>query len=300
MARFFSSSRMSVGSGKRYRRRINAIKVPRRSSSVVGGASSSSGVDKSKEQSDGCESGDGNPSGNRYQVFDVCDRSPDSNDYYKVRWKGYPQRKYDTYEPASHLKSIGLEGKLKEIDEYVIWRESYMKENVNVKRAPSIYKYRKLQGTPTYAANEDFTCVLVALNTMNALLRITFSFDYELIYKFGGKRGFKYSKLRKLVEYQQKTLKEDYLSIDGIKNNRIKGCFNNTKLILANIRGSPGVYLCGAGNTLGLHHVFVLVTRRTGIYIFDDALNMEDELLVIDDLSWIANWKFVLKGTRGS
>ena len=273
---------------------------PRRSSSVVGNASNTNNTDESKEQSDGGEDGDGNPNSNKYQVFDICDRSPDSDNYYKVRWRGYPQRKYDTYEPASHLKSIGLEEKLKEIDEYVMWREKYMRENVNVKRAPSIYKYRKLQGTPTYAANEDFTCVLVALNTMNALLKVNFSFNCELVYKFGGRKGFKYSKLRKLVEYQQKVLKENYLSIDGIKNNRTKGCFNNTKLIMANIYKSPGVYLCGAGNTLGLYHVFVLMTRKTGIYLFDDALNVEDRWLVIDNLSWIDNWKFVLKGTRRS
>ena len=298
MARTFFSSRMSVQSGKRYRRRVDTTRVPRGSQSAVSRASSSSSSSsrKGKEQIDG-EDDDGNSS-NKYQVFDVCDRCPDSRDLYKVRWKGYPQRKYDTYEPASHLRSIGLKNKLKEIDDYVTWREKYMEENENVKRAPSIYRYRKLQGTPTYAANEDFTCVLVALNTMNILLEVNFSFNYELVYKFGGKKGFKYSKLRKLIEYQQKTLKKNYLSIEGIKFNRTKRYSTSTKTLTMNLANDPGIYLCGAGNTLGLYHVFILMVHEAEIYLFDDALGIENKLLSTTDLSWITSWKFVLKGTK--
>ena len=120
------------------------------------------------------------------------------------------------------MRSIGLGKKLREIDEYLLGLEKYMREKVNVSRAPRIY--RKMRGKPIYAANEDYTCVLVALNTMITILKINFSFNSEMMYKFGGKNGFKYSKLRKRIEYQKKMLKERVLSLDGAKYIRTKNC----------------------------------------------------------------------------
>ena len=133
---------------------------------------------------------------------------------------------------------------------------------------------------------------------MVTLLRINFSFNSTLISKFGGRGGFKYSKLRKMISYQQKLLRRGFLSMEGMKQNRAKGCSDNTKMLIKDLSGEPGIYFCGAGNILGLHHAFILVVRDTSIYIFDDAFGWEDKLLDIDDLSWISRWKFVLKGVR--
>ena len=284
MARSFSSSRISIHSTKHHRRRVRA-----------GGGTQQNNrpTIRSSNNNDSDES-----SSDTFEVFDICDKSPDGGEFYKVRWKGYPERKYDTFEPASHLRSVGLESKLKEVDDYVKWRKQYMLENPEASREPSIYVYRKRQGKPSYAANEDFTCVLTALNVITILLKIKFSFNSILIHKFGGKEGFTYSKLRKMISYQQKTIKRGFLFIEGIKQNRSKRCCNNTGELMEDLSKEPGVYFCGAGNVLGLHHVFVLVVRGTGIYIFDDAFGWNNKLLDIDDLGWISRWKFVLKGTR--
>ena len=233
-----------------------------------------------------------------FEVFDVCDRSPDCDNLYRVRWKGYPERKYDTLEPAGHLRSVGLESKLKEVDDYIEWRKRYMLKNPGINKEPSIYVYRRTQGKPFYAANEDFTCVLTALNIINTLLNINFSFNPTLICKFGGKEGFKYSKLRKMIAYQQKVMKRGFLSLEGIKQNRTKKYHNNTKSLMKGLSEEPGVYFCGAGNILGLHHTFVLIVRRTNIHIFDDAFGWKDKLVEVEDLGWIYNWKFVLKGVK--
>ena len=280
MVRSFSSSRISVHSGKQYRQRAYTVGNAQRNNRPITRRTNS------------------NDNKDMFEVFDVCDRSPDSNKYYRVRWKGYPERKYDTYEPADHLKAVGLENKLKEIDQYVEWREKYMQENPDANRAPSIYVYRKKQGKPTYAANEDFTCVIVALNIMNTLLGINFLFDSTLMYKFGGKGGFKYSKLRRMVSHQQKILKRNFLSLEGIKHNRTKGCYNNTKILMINLSKEQGIFFCGAGNTLGLHHTFVLMVRETKVYIFDDAFGWENKPVSTTDLCWITSWRFVLKGVK--
>ena len=298
MARPVFSSRMSVGSVRRHRGRINtSAGVLWRNPSAVRRAD----IDASGENKEQVSHENNDQISDRmYQVFDVCGRSPDSSEYYRVRWKGYLSRKYDTYEPASVLRSIGLGKKLQEVDEYMEWQKKYALENPGAKRVPTIYSYRKKQGQPTYAANEDFTCVLVALNTMTTILKINFVFSYDLTHKFGGKMGFKYSKLCKMVAYQRKILKEDFLSLEGAKRSRTKKCHNNTKLLMKTISNEPGVYLCGAGNTLGLYHTFVLIVRAENIYIFDEAFDMNNKLLSVDDLGWITRWIFVLKGTKGS
>ena len=218
MVRSFLSSRISTHSGKYHRRRIRAGGVVQQDNRPVVRRTSK---EINSESSNGT-----------FEVFDVCDRSPDCDNLYKVRWKGYPERKYDTFEPAGHLRSVGLKSKLKEVDDYVEWRRKYMLENPGISKEPSIYTYRRKQGKPFYAANEDFTCVLTALNVMNTLLKIKFSFDSTLIYKFGGKGGFKYSKLRKMISYQQKVMKRSFLSMEGMKKNRIKKCYNDTEILM--------------------------------------------------------------------
>ena len=299
MVRSFFSSRISVGTGRRYRRRINIVRNVSRSNRAAlrcDNDESNASNDGSKQQVG--EGYNGESSGRVYEVFDVCDRSPDSKEHYKVRWKGYPQRKYDTYEPASRLRSIGLGEKLKEIDAFIIWRERRMLENPELKRVPTIYNYRKMKGKPIYTANEDYTCVLVALNNMTNLLKVKFVFDSKIKCKFGGDKGFKYSKLRKMIAHQQKILKRNFLSLEGARHNRTKKCRKDTKSLLASLSKESGVFLCGAGNITGLYHAFVLLVRESRIYLFDEAFNVGNKLLSIDDLSWVSTWKFILKGTR--
>ena len=120
MVRFFRPSRMSAG--KSYRRRISNAEGSSRSRRSAGGGIST-GVNivsnGSKGNVAGAEVSD-RQSGRLYEVFDICDRSTDSNEYYRVRWKGFKNRKYDTYEPASKLRRLGFKKTLEEVDEYIL------------------------------------------------------------------------------------------------------------------------------------------------------------------------------------
>ena len=113
---------------------------------------------------------------------------------------------------------------LQEIDEYIVWKKDYLERNPGNRQAPNIYKYRKMNSYPIYIDNEHFTCATMALNTMCVLLNINFSFNRTTINKFNGNQGFRYSKLCQMIQYQQKLIKTDFLFIEGIKNNYIKGC----------------------------------------------------------------------------
>ena len=61
-----------------------------------------------------------------------------------------------------------------------------------------------------------------------------------------------------------------------------------------------GVFLFGAKNGDGLYHMFVLEVRDTNIYVFDELLKLMNELVSINILKWIVEWKIVVKGTKGS
>ena len=149
--------------------------------------------------------------GKYYKIFDICDRSEDSPNLYKVRWKSYKDRKYDTYEPASYLKRLVFKNTLNEVDEYIKWREKYLRKHPNKQQAPSIYKYRKTKGVPVYKAKECFTCATVALNAICNLLDINFIFNDTIINKFGGNYGFRYSKICKMVDHQKKIAENWFL-----------------------------------------------------------------------------------------
>ena len=223
MDRFYKPSRISVG--KVCRRRIPDVRNPsrRRKSATANNDNGNRMVDAD----DGNEQKDDETSTHRigkyFKIFDICDRSEDSPNLYKVRWKGYKDRKYDTYEPASYLRHLGFERTLSEVDEYVKWRKEYLKKNPDKRQVPNIYRYRRTKGVPVYTANESFTCVSVALNVMCNILKVNFLFDSTIINKFNGNNGFLYSKMRKMIDYQRKMLKTNFLSLEGIKNNRVKG-----------------------------------------------------------------------------
>ena len=66
------------------------------------------------------------------------------------------------------------------------------------------------------------------------------------------------------------------------------------------ISKEPGVYLGGARNGTGAHHMFVLNVRNCKVYVFDESLGTMDKLASRNTLSWIVEWKLILKGTRRS
>ena len=298
MARFVRPSRISAGKG--CRRGISGAKgLSRSRHPAEGGINTVDGMVNTgaKGKATGAEVSN-RQSGRLYEVFDVCDRSIDSDEHYRVRWKGFKDRRYDTYEPASKLKRLGFKKVLEEVDEYIIWRAKYLKEHPERRRAPNIYKFRKSKGSPIYAANENFTCVSMALNTMCYILKINFLFGQTIIDKFHGNQGFRYSRLCKMVQHQQKILKINFLSLEGIKYNRIKGCHNNMEMILNKLSKESGVFLSGARSGAGLYHMFVLRVHLGNIYVYDSSMGMTNELISSSTFSWISEWRIILKATK--
>ena len=300
MVRSVRPSRMSAGNScKRAVSGTKGLPKGRRST----GGDSSTGANIVITGSMGTALGaevSGRRSGKLYEIFDVCDRSATSNEHYRVRWKGFKDRKYDTYEPASKLRRLGFINALEEVDKYMEWKEKYMQEHPERRRAPNIYVYRKSKGSPIYTANESFTCVSMALNVMCCILKVNFLFNQNIMNKFHGNQGLCYAKLCKMVQHQKKILKTDFLSLKGMRHNKAKGCYNNTELILNKLLRELGVFLCGAKNGDGLYHVFVLEVRSTDIYIFDESLGLTNELVSVNALRWIIEWKFAVKGTKES
>ena len=282
MVRYSRPSRMSVGRNRRQKVPLTRGLIMNRRAAASNSGDNSVGSGSESEGARG-ENPD-RPTGSFYEIYDICDRNRDSN-YYRVRWKNFKDRKYDTYEPGSYLKDLGFEKTLKEIDEYITWKEKYLEKNPRKQQAPNIYKYRKMKGSPVYTDNEHFTCATTALNIMCSLLNINFSFNQEIINRFNGTQGFRYSKLCQMIQYQQKLLKTDFLSIEGMKNNYTKGCHNDTNEIMKKISVEPGVYLGGARNGTGAHHMFVLKVCNYKVYIFDESLEMMDKLISKNTLS---------------
>ena len=130
------------------------------------------------------------------------------------------------------------------------------------------------------------------------ILGVNFLFDQTIVNKFHGNHGLRYSKLCQMVQHQRKLLKTNFLSLEGIRCNRIKGCHNNTELIINKLSKESGVFLSGARNGDGLHHMFVLRVQLGNVYVYDDSMGATNELISKDTFDWIREWKIILKATK--